>query len=136
MIKKRGRPMSRKTTGEKITQMNNFTQLISELGYEPVSSDIDCVIAEGRVVHIWCDFSRDCMYFARVEQFDRWANSRDYVFYGIPKNRDDLEIVLRIAVDCTKQKICRDDTFQPVDLNQWWRKYKNLVKRERQAIAM
>ena len=89
--------MSSKSMYEKYIRMNNFILLLGEFGYKSVDIDLGCVVAEGQTVHIYCDFSRNCMYFAKKKQFDRWANSRDYIFYGIPTNRNDMEIVLRIA---------------------------------------
>jgi len=113
-----------------------LAEALVELGYKPTTVDSSYVIASGKSVYLWCDFRYDHVCFGKADTFDRWANSRDYIFEGIHEDKDDLAIVLRIAEDCAAKGMTRDeDTFEPIVLNQWWRQYKRDVRLEERVEA-
>ena len=108
----------------RMAQADAVAETLRGIGFEITTVDAAYVIGRTDAVMAWVDFRYDLIWFGRMVRFDRWANSRDYVFEGIPDSPDDLALVIKIATDCADKGLTQNEDFTPLNLNQWWRKYK------------
>ena len=111
-----------------MARVDNMVDMLREFNYTPVEIFDSVILAENKSLRVYCDFRDDTICFGKVSDFDRWANSRDYMFEGMPDTADDLGLVLQIADDCARNNVSRGDDCAPVILNQWWRQYKRRMR--------
>lgn len=97
---------------------------LKELGCEPIHVEVGDVVVSKGALRIRCQMETDEMFFGISSTFDRWANSRDYVFENMPYDAERLAVVLRIAEDKVAEGVDRGDDVEPVRLNTWWRQYR------------
>lgn len=76
--------------------MNDLENWLTELGYEmhslPGSNVCLVAVSENLLVRVLFDYNQ--MEFSRRKTFDRWANSKEYIVYNIPRNFEDLKAIL------------------------------------------
>lgn len=112
-----------------LDRATEISDVFLKLGYVIDLIDVSSVLVSNQDFRVWIDLRYDLIWIGNSKTFDRWANSRDYEFEGIP---DDLPLVMEIAATCRDRGIGKDeDDFSPHNLNQYWRKAKkNRSKRD------
>lgn len=108
--------MKKMSAFERMARSDGMAELLTSLGYLPSHVGEETVTARGSDFHVYVDYRSDEMYFGIASEFDRWANSRDYLFEGIP-NDDDLTLVIQLARRKLSEGVRRGDDFEPVTLN-------------------
>lgn len=101
-----------------------ISEQLTNLGFTISSEYYPVVIASSKKLAVWIDLDNKHLAIGDKRTFDRWANSRDYYFEGLPETEEDLQLVFKIAEDCIQDGVVRGEDCIPIPLNQWWRKYK------------
>jgi hypothetical protein len=111
------------------------------LGFEPSTVDEAHVITwrggtseAAKKFYVWVDYSSDVVWLGIIATFDRWANSRDYEFEGIPDD-EDFSLLFEIAEECLAKGLMKNEDWTPRNLNEFWRKAKKSRSRREHEAA-